>query len=330
MARKYDVITIGSATKDVFLVSDQIKLMKSKLFRTGMAECVALGSKIEVNDLHVSSGGGATNAAATFSNLKFKTACIAKIGDDSRGRDIKEELESLGVDTKTMTEEKNGQTGHSTLLTAPNGERTALVYRGVSKSLSAKDIDWSLFENTRWVYITSLGGNIELAKRIINTCKKNNVHVAWNPGMTEIKKGAEIIMKLLSQNVHVFNVNKEEAMALTKDSKGDVMKLSAKMFPANHHIRIITDGANGAYLSNDSSWYKCGTSSKEHVSRTGAGDAFGSGVVASLMRGDPINIALQVGTLNAQSVIKSLGAKQGLLKKFPTPSELSTIPIKTL
>src|SRR3989339_1496172 len=80
--RLYDVVTIGSATQDVFLVSDEIELVKSKRFRTGVAECVSLGSKIEVDKLFISSGGGATNAAATFASLGFRTACLAKVGED--------------------------------------------------------------------------------------------------------------------------------------------------------------------------------------------------------------------------------------------------------
>jgi sugar/nucleoside kinase (ribokinase family) len=327
---KYDVITIGSATKDVFLVSKQIELIKSQRFSTGVGECVSLGSKIDVDELFVSSGGGATNAAATFSKLGYKVACITKVGDDSDGRDIKKELNSLDVETKTVITDKAERTGYSTLLTAPSGERTALVFRGVSKSFSVKDIDWDLFEQTRWVYITSLGGNVELTKRIINTCRKNGVHIAWNPGMNEIEESPDVILSMLKKDVHVFNVNREEAARLTGEPQEHILKLFSKMSPDDNQIRIITDGINGAYLCNGSSCYKSGTTQVKNVSRTGAGDAFGSGVVASLMRGDAIHMALKIGTMNAQSVIKSLGAKQGIITKFPTAKQLSSIPIETL
>lgn len=326
--KKFDVITIGSASKDVFLASDQIQIMKSSRFRTGAAECLSLGSKIEINDMFVSSGGGATNAAATFANLGYKTACIAKIGKDSCGADIEADLKAHNIDTSLIVRTEKGQSMFSTLLTASGGERTALIYRGVAKTLSEKDIDWSVFEKTRWVYLTSLGGNLALAKKIIAACKKNKVHLAWNPGMSEIEKGSDQILQLLKKGIGIFNVNREEAAALTGASIKSILKIFMHLHSDTNRVRIITDGANGAYLCNGASCYKAGTSSAKGISSTGAGDAFGSGVVASLIQEDPIHNALRVGTLNAESVIQSLGAKQGLLKKFPSAKQLATIPFE--
>lgn len=325
--KKFDVITIGSASKDVFLVSDEIQIMKSNRFRTGAAECISLGSKIEVDEMYISSGGGATNAAATFANLGFRAACIAKIGQDSCGTDIEQDLKDHGIDTSLLVRAK-GVSAYSTLLTAATGERTVLVYRGVSKTLSEKDINWKMFEQTRWVYLTSLGGNLALAKKIVAACKKNKVHLAWNPGMTEIEKGGDQILQLLKKGIDIFNVNREEAAVLTGASVKSILKIFMHLHSDTNRVRIITDGANGAYLCNGASCYKAGTSSAKGISSTGAGDAFGSGVVASLIQEDPIHNALRVGTLNAESVIQSLGAKQGLLKKFPSAKQLATIPFE--
>jgi len=325
--RLYDVVTIGSATQDVFLVSDEIELVKSKRFRTGVAECVSLGSKIEVDKLFISSGGGATNAAATFASLGFRTACLAKVGEDLTAQSIQSDLERFGIDASCLVRAK-GQSGYSVLLTTKSGERTALVYRGVSGTLKESNLDWSLFERTRWVYLTSLGGNVNLAKKIVAACKKTKTHLAWNPGMEEIKKGQAEILELLEKDIDVFNVNREEAAALTRVSQESILKLFTELHSGKNRVRIITDGERGSYVCNGASCYRAGTSGKKSVSRTGAGDAFGSGVVASLLQGDPIHTALRVGTLNAESVIGSLGAKEGILKKFPSASALATMPFR--
>ena len=67
--RMYDVITIGAGLRDVFLVSDAFVALKSKKFSTGVGECLALGTKIELDDIVLTTGGGASNAAATFGSL---------------------------------------------------------------------------------------------------------------------------------------------------------------------------------------------------------------------------------------------------------------------
>jgi sugar/nucleoside kinase (ribokinase family) len=285
---------------------------------------------VDVDTLFLSSGGGATNAAATFANLGFRVACLARVGHDINGEEIRKDLEALGIATTYLRVIKDGQSAYSTLLTTSGGERTALVFRGVSGSFAAGDIPWTAMKQTRWVYLTSLGGNLALAERIIRTCEKARVHVAWNPGASELHAGAKRIRQLLKKSVDVFNVNREEAVILTEAPENHILKLFEGLHPDSHRTRIITDGENGAYLCNGSSCYQSGTSGVKGVSRTGAGDAFGSGVVACLMQGHGVYTALQVGTLNAESVIQSLGAKKGLLKKFPTAKQLATIPLKTL
>lgn len=79
---KYDVITIGSATYDVFLTSGGIHTTNTEL---GRSECVAYGAKVEVEDLFFGIGGGAVNTAATFSSLQLTVAPVARIGDDVPG-----------------------------------------------------------------------------------------------------------------------------------------------------------------------------------------------------------------------------------------------------
>lgn len=330
MPKRFDVVTIGSAVQDVFLVSDAIQIIKSSRFSTGAGECVSLGSKIEIDTLHISSGGGATNAAVTFSNLGFTSTCIAKIGSDTIGSSITKDLADRGVDTSRFITAEEGKSGYSTLLTAPSGERTVLVYRGVSQDLTFEDIDWALIERASWVYLTSLGGNIKLAQRIVENCKKRRIHLAWNPGMSEIKADPKAILEILKTSVDVFNVNREEASVLTGVSEKSLLKLFINLHSDTHLIRIITDGERGSYLCNGSSCYQAGTSGAKSISRTGAGDAFGSGVVASLMQGDPIHTALRIGTLNAESVIQSLGAKEGLLTHFPSAKQLARVTVQTI
>ncbi|MBU0531846.1 MAG: carbohydrate kinase family protein [Candidatus Uhrbacteria bacterium] len=321
----YDVITIGSAMRDVFLISDDITVIKSAKSKTGAYECLPLGSKIEVDKLVLTSGGGATNAAATFASLGYKTAAVGSIGDDTPGRGLKEELKAHSIGTSLIKTVPGGQTGYSALVTTPKGERTVLVYRGVSAQMSAKDIPWSKLK-TKWIYMTSLGGNLGLAKRIVNEAHQKNIQLAYNPGMAEIQKGWAAFKPLLPK-LSLLMMNLEEAAELTgKKTREDIMRLFARY----NLILVITDGANGSYAQlGDEVWFAKPTKVKP-ISRTGAGDAFGSAFVASIIKDDDLGQALQVATLNAESVIQSIGAKIGILKAFPTTTKRNKIKIKKI
>jgi sugar/nucleoside kinase (ribokinase family) len=319
----YDVITIGAGVRDVFLVSDQFIALRSPKFSTGIGECVSLGSKIELDEIVLTTGGGATNAAATFGSLGFKTAVMCKVGDDSPGRDIKEDLKKFGVSTQLIRTVK-GETGYSTLLTMKDGERTVLVYRGVSGTFSPRDIDIKQFKKTKWIYLTSLGGNTALSKRIINAAHKAGAKIMWNPGSKELKTGMEFFQPLLPK-ITILNMNMEEAEILTGET---TIKHMMKTLHTDGTVRLITDGTKGAYAYQDGRLTHAGTTKAKAISRTGAGDAFGSGFLSGFMKTGKLETALQIGTINAESVIQAHGAKNGILTRWPGKKALSLIKCK--
>src|SRR3989338_10975611 len=112
----FDIITIGSSTRDVLMQSDELRLIESKESPTGQLECLPLGSKIEIKKIVFATGGGGTNAAVTFARQGLKTACIGAIGDDIGGKEALRELEQEGIDTKYFQRHNDGQTAYSLIL----------------------------------------------------------------------------------------------------------------------------------------------------------------------------------------------------------------------
>jgi sugar/nucleoside kinase (ribokinase family) len=318
----FDVITIGAAVRDVFLLSKEFQMIRSEAFSTGMGECVSLGAKIEVEDCVLGTGGGATNAAVTFANLGFQTSTVARIGNDELGRDIVADLTKYKVDTSLIKSVKKGATGYSTLLTASSGERTALVYRGVSGDFTNADLP-KVF-SAKWLYITSLSGNLEVLSKIISTAKKAGVKIAVNPGGNELHKTSQL--RPILNGVDVLLVNLEEAQILTGLGTKDGKILSSKL-AVGETIAVVTDGARGAYAAFGKEKFYAKNRNTKSISRTGAGDAFGSGFVASLMKGYSLEDALKIATLNAENVIQHIGAKKGILTKWPKGKDLEEIRV---
>lgn len=321
----YDIITIGSATKDVFLVSKQFKTIRSEAFVGGVGECVSLGSKIEVDQFVETTGGGGTNTAATFAKLGFETAVVTRVGDDAAGRDILDELKARNTSTRFVKKIKKGQTGYSVLLTTDDGERSVLVHRGVSGEFSGNDFPKQA--KTRWLYVSSLAGNVSLMNEISRWAKTHKVSIAYNPGSPELKRGLKAFATIL-RNVEVLIMNIEEAQLLTETKTRDVKKLATLI--GCKSTLILTDGPNGAYAFSGGTRLHARTSGAKSISRTGAGDAFGSGVVAALMKKMSLEDALRIGTLNAESVVQQYGAKLGILKTWPHKKALAKIKVRKL
>ncbi len=101
----YDVITVGSATVDVFAHTES-ELITIKTSH-GKEELIAYpsGSKILIDRLEFKIGGGGTNTAVSFSHLGLKTAYLGKIGNDENGEKVlkllkKEKIDFVGVKAK--------------------------------------------------------------------------------------------------------------------------------------------------------------------------------------------------------------------------------------
>lgn len=321
----YHVVTIGSATKDVFLFSDQFQLLPSPRFETGVGECVSLGSKIEISKIVETTGGGATNAAVTFARLGLRTAVVCKVGADGSGRDIVASLRAERVNVSLIAVDTKVPTAYSTLLTTNAGERTVLVYRGASARFRAADIPFQKC-SAKWFYVTSLGGDVALASKIVAHAAKCGAQVAWNPGGKELDAGLGKLLPII-RNVRVMNINREEGARLAGSE--DVAKILAALATPGNAV-VVTDGPNGAYAHADGNTFFSAGTGKKATSQTGAGDAFGSGFVAAFMRTENVRDGLAVGTLNAESVIGHVGAKAGILKSWPSKTQISKIKIQIL
>lgn len=308
----YDVITIGSATRDVFVRSKAMEVRQEKESQTGALVCLPLGSKVEVNEIHFATGGSAINAAVTFARQGLRAATVAKVGDDPDGNIVWDEMKSYGI--VTLTELVNGQqTAYSVLLSTYTGERTILVARGISEHLTEKDFSWNDLKQTKWWYVTHLGGeSAKLFAPLLNFAHENNISVALNPGKAQLAMGAELVPLL--KYVKVFILNKEEAAYLTGVPYTDEDGIFAKLDEWVDGIAVMTKGSDGLKVSDGKYRWSAGILKEPLLAdRTGAGDAFGSGFTSALIKGMSVEDAIQLGSANATGVIGEWGANNGLL-----------------
>lgn len=310
----FDIATFGSATRDLFLKSKDFKTLKDKRFITGQGLCFNLGSKIYLDDLFFATGGGGTNTAATFSKQGLKTAYVGRVGKDTGGRAIKEELEKLEI-KGFVVEDKKIKTAYSIILSVSKKERTILVYSGACHYLTLEDIPFGQLK-TKWIYIAGLSGaSAKLLLPIINFAKKNKIKVALNPGAAQLSLGLGGLKNVLS-NVDVLILNQEEGARLANLPFKKEKEIFEKLDRFVRGIVVMTKGPKGVVVSDGKYIYSAGRfKEKKYVDRTGAGDAFGSGFVSDLIRTNKIEQAIRLGSANGTAVVEELGAKNGLLTR---------------
>ncbi len=333
----YDIITFGSATKDIILKSKAFKVTKDlpaqagdKDFVTGEGICLSLGSKIDVEDIKFNSGGGGTNTTATFAKQGFKTAFCGVVGDDEAGKEIIDELKRLKVETSLVSKTKEKVTNYSVIISsegdlpAQAGDRTILAYRGASDALDKDNIPWNKLK-TKWIYLAPLSGLLCLPagrqattpfEDIVNFAFENKIRIAVNPGNYQLSYPLEKL-EAIFKKIDILFLNQEEASFLTKISFHEEPEIFKKIDQMCPGVAVMTKDIDGVVVSDGTYIY----SAKPHqelkvIDATGAGDAFASGFLSDYIRhnGD-IEKAIQLGIANAEGCLSEIGAKNGLLDK---------------
>lgn len=311
----YDVISIGTATRDCFLQSPDFKVIKSSAFVTGQAECFALGSKIEVPFIIFTTGGGAANASVTFARQGFKAACVAKIGKDLAGEGVMRTLDEEKAARKFLQIDKKLPTAFSVILIAPSGERTILVHRGASEHLEKGEILRRELK-AKWFYLAPMAGeNVKLVEPLVDFARRQTAKIAMNPSSTFIKQGLKKTANVLKK-IDVLILNREEGARLTGIDYKEEKKIFAALDEVIDGIVVMTEGPKGVIVSDGKYIHRAGTyKEKKKVDRTGCGDAFGSGFVSGLIQTGSVEYAISLGSANGTSVVEHIGAQPGILTK---------------
>lgn len=325
-----DVITIGSATMDVFVESDDANIV-SVYTKNKKSEFMSYpyGAKVEISDFDSQVGGGGVNTAVNFANLGFKTSAIFKIGDDIYSEGILTSFKEKNVDLSNIVQDKSLSTGFSIILVSFQGDRTVLAHRGANAKIKKSDINFDAIKDAKLLYIAPMNGDsTKILDDIANFANENNVYVCFNAGSSSIKRGFNYIKKILA-NANIVVMNKEEASMATqiqvrpdtRDEKfseklihPDIKEMFKKLKIRDYQIIVITDGGNGAYAYDGEYYYYCPCFEGPVVSTLGAGDAFASTFCGALGRTDKnIGKALMYASVNSSGVVSEFGATQGLL-----------------
>lgn len=318
----YDIITFGSAAQDIHVKSKSFKVLDDNkdfggTFGTGKGICLALGSKVDVEDVIFSSGGGGTNTAAGFSKQGFKTAFCGAIGVDVSGLEIVRELKHLHIDTKFVVKKKEKHTNYSIIISSSGDDRTILVYRGASDILNEKDIQWNKLKKAKWFYLAPLAGVLcDTFEQIVNFAKENKIKVAVNPSKQQLSL-PEKELKNIFKKVDILFLNQEEASFLTKipfEQEQEIFKKIDEICPG---IAVMTRGGDGVVVSDGKYLYSAVPNpDRKIVDTTGAGDSFASGFLSDYIRNNgDIEKAIQLGLANSEANLSQVGAKTGLLNK---------------
>ena len=337
------ILTIGSATMDVFVECDDANIV-SVCSKTKNSDFMSYpyGSKIDISTFSSNVGGGGVNTACNFANLGFDTSAIFKIGEDIYSEGILESFKTKNVKLDNIIKKKDTSTGFSIILVSFQGDRTVLAHRGANALIKEDEINYEAIKEADFMYVAPLNGESNMVlEPIVKYAHKHGTKICFNAGTTSLRRGFEHIKTIL-QSAHIVVMNKEEAIMATgiqvrPDTKTekfsqelihpDVKEMLKTLKVMNYQIIVITDGNKGAYAFDGQKFYYCPVFPSPVVSTLGAGDAFASTFCAALQRTKlDVGRSLMYASVNSSCVVSEFGATEGLATFEQIEGKLNASP----
>jgi len=309
-----ELITIGSNTLDVIVEIDDIlrfELIDKDIIKKYTA--IEYSRKLNIKNVRFVPGGSGANIAANCSMIGLNSTYIGVVGNDFSAEICLTDLKKRGVDLSQVIQTDKDTTALSVILRTPWGkDRSILAYKGANNLLKPSDVDEALFNNIKafaWTSLTTEDACKAIEKAI--TLTKNKGGMVFAAPSMSIIKNAPKWAKILISNSDVVSMNLEEAQEFTGESKKTLM---IKIF-LDFGIKLIsiTDGPNGSIISDGKTIINSGVYSAGKVEdSTGAGDAFLTGILISLLNNFSLEKTSKIATAMSYLECQEIGVREGL------------------
>jgi ribokinase len=337
--KKQKMLCIGSIGKDIFFPVSSGTVVDDKKVTKGKQFCFGYGGKVYVEDRFSALGGCACNISVGVSRLGIEAFALGNVGEDFDRDWILSVLSKEGVDVMNIHTIDKSDTDLSVIVVDTHtGERTIFANRDVGEHLH---IEREQLKGYDWCFVGSLyGDGIETNMRLLHdACADNIIKLAYNPGGKNIQDDENIVLDLIHHASAVF-VNKSEAqkIVLKFDLQYNEEEINDEAFLMDvikKHMHsdgvvVLTDGLRGAWTSDNDYVYHTNTIEKAVVDTTGAGDAFASGFLASLLHGNDMSECMQWGSVNGDGVVEYYGAQEGLQNYDNIQEKIKMFPVEKI
>ena len=229
-------------------------------------------------------GGAPCNMLSMIQKLGGTTAFIGKVGKDMFGRQLRQAVESVGIDTRNLMEDEEVHTTLAFVHTFPDGDRDFSFYRnpGADMMLTKEEIQEDLIRNSKVFHFGTLSstheGVREATRYAIDVAKEAGCLVSFDPNLRPLlwktleDARKEIEYGLSKTDILKISDNEVEFLCGTSDYDE-----GAKMLIEKYNIPFVcvTLGKDGSRA-----YYKGmrvevpGFVQKNTIETTGAGDTF--------------------------------------------------------
>lgn len=285
------IVVVGSINIDLVVNAERIPVK---------------GETVLGNEFRIHPGGKGANQAVAVGRLGYPVRMIGRLGDDSFGSQLRQNLERAGVDIAGVATTE-GSSGVAVIVVAQNGENSIVITPGANALLTPQDLEANLeIIRSAGVVLTQLEIPDETVEYLTKICAREGVPLILDPAP------AKVLPAELFKNIEWFTPNEVEAAFFMENSTSATNKFdpdSMAQTLINKGVKgvVLKLGSRGAYLASRTGLTEfVSPFSVKAIDTTAAGDAFNGAFATGLMlRMGPAQSARFAGAAAAISVTRA-------------------------
>jgi len=282
-------------------------------------------------------GGAPCNVLAMLEKLGFKTAFIGKVGDDIFGRQLRNVISEIGIDTKGLITDKTVNTTLAFVHTLPDGDREFSFYRnpGADMMLSESDINPEIIQNSRIFHFGSLSmtnSTCENAvKKAVEIAEDSGSLISFDPNLREnLWKSSGMAKEKICYGLshcNILKISDNEIIWLTGENNFDkAIKIIREKY--NIPLILLSLGKKGSMAYSKSGFAFAPPVNVNTIETTGAGDTFLGCVLGKILRygmKDFSDSELSEILKFANTAASIITTRKGALKVMPELDEIKSL-----
>lgn len=283
-------------------------------------------------------GGAPCNVLAMLTNWGDKTAFIGKVGNDSLGRDLKQRVTGLGIDTSNLVLDDNTHTTLAFVHTLADGDRDFSFYRnpGADMMLEAAEINDSLIESSKIFHFGTLSMTHEKVRNAtmhaLEIAKKSGCLISFDPNLREplwdsLESAKEQVLTGLGY-ADILKISDNEIVWLTgKEDYNEGVAWIRERFDID--LILVSLGKSGSMAFYRDLVVEVPSFVREDtIETTGAGDTFCATVLHFVLEvglGDFDEASLEKMLRYANGAASIITTRKGALMVMPKIAEIEAV-----
>ncbi len=312
----YDLVGIGNALVDIEVqVSDglvhNLEVTKGGMTLSTKENQDAILGHISNHTQKIVSGGSAANTLHGFCVLGGRGYYLGRVADDAFGKHYTDDMKDCGVGFPGPDSKTEG-TGTCLILITPDSERTMLTHLGISSKLHPDNVDATIVQQAKTVYIEGYlwtgEETCQAAMKMADAARQAGVPVAFTlSDAFVVNTYKESLIDFIRWKVDILFCNHVEARAMTGEEKDEQAFAELKGMV---DTLFMTRGVDGSWVANSQhAKIHIEPFQVQAVDTTGAGDLYAAGSLYGLIHHHGLKESAILGSYCAAQVVTHLGGR---------------------